>query len=117
MTHDTLIHTTLDDWIAHEAIAFSVDSPATFNAAVDKLIASSGDAVELLGLGEALHGGEDILILRNRLFQRLVEAHGYSAIAIESSFPRARLVNKYVAGRGPASYEAMQDSGFSHGFG
>jgi erythromycin esterase-like protein len=30
--------------------------------------------VELLGFGEALHGGDDILILRNRLFERLVEA-------------------------------------------
>ncbi|HEV2173754.1 MAG TPA: erythromycin esterase family protein [Nitrospira sp.] len=107
----------LDDWIAREATPFSVDSPRTFNAAVDKVIASLGDSVELLGFGEALHGGKDILILRNRLFQRLVEAHGYSAIAIESSFPRARVVNEYVAGRGPASYEAVQDIGFSHGFG
>ena len=110
-------YATLDDWILHEAIPFSVDSPESFNAAVDKVIASLGDSVELLGFGEALHGGEDILILRNRLFQRLVEAHGYSAIAIESSFPRARVVNEYVAGRGPASYEAVQETGFSHGFG
>ncbi len=110
-------HATLDDWIAREATPFSVDSPRTFNAAVDKVITSLGDSVELLGLGEALHGGKDILILRNRLFQRLVEAHGYSAIAIESSFPRARIVNEYVAGRGPASYEAVQDTGLSHGFG
>ncbi|HSD57612.1 MAG TPA: erythromycin esterase family protein [Methanotrichaceae archaeon] len=111
------MYTTLDDWILHEATAFSVDSPKTFNAAVDKVIASLGDSVELLGFGEALHGGEDILILRNRLFQRLVEAHGYSAIAIESSFPRARVVNEYVHGCGPTSYEAVQDAGFSHGFG
>ena len=117
MSRPTPTYATLDDWIAREATPFSVDSPTTFNAAVDKVIASLGDAVELLGFGEALHGGEDILILRNRLFQRLVEAHGYSAIAIESSFPRARVVNEYVAGRGPASYEAVQDTGFSHGFG
>ncbi len=71
----------------------------------------------LLGLGEALHGGEDILIFRNRLFQRLVETHGFGAIAIESSFPRAHGVNEYIAGRGPASYEAVRETGFSHGFG
>ena len=117
MTHPTPTYATLDDWIACEAIPFSLDSPAAFNAAVDKVTASLGDSVALLGLGEALHGGEDMLILRNRLFQHLVEAHGYSAIAIESSFPRARVVNEYVAGRGPASYEAVQDTGFSHGFG
>lgn len=110
-------YATLDDWILHEAIPFFVDSPEIFNAAVDRVIASLGYSVELLGFGEALHGGEDILILRNRLFQRLVEVHGYSAIAIESSFPRAHLVNEYIAGRGPASYETVQDSGFSHGFG
>lgn len=27
------------------------------------------------------------------------------------------MVNEYVAGRGPAFYEAVQDIGFSHGFG
>jgi hypothetical protein len=111
------LYATLDDWIARAAIPFAVDSPETFPVAVDTLIASLGDSVELLGLGEALHGGEEILLLRNRLFERLVAAHGYSAIAIESSFPRAHAVNAYVAGRGPASYEAVQESGFSHGFG
>jgi erythromycin esterase len=110
-------HATLDDWIAREAIRFSVDLPETLHAAVDKMIASLDASVELLGFGEALHGGEDILLLRNRLFQHLVAAHGYSAIAIESSFPRARLVNDYIAGRGSASYEAVQDIGYSHGFG
>lgn len=110
-------HATLDDWIAREAISFSVDAPASFHAAVDTVMASLGDAVDVLGFGEALHGGEDILILRNRLFQYLAEAHGYSAIAIESSFPQGRLVNEYIAGRGPATYEAVRNSGISHGFG
>lgn len=110
-------HETLDDWIAHETIPFSLDSPETFNAAVDMVMAPLDGSVKLLGLGEALHGGEDILLLRNRLFQRLVQKHGISAIAIESSFPRARLVNEYVVGRGPASYEDVREAGFSHGFG
>jgi erythromycin esterase-like protein len=110
-------YATLDDWILHESIPFSIDSPGTFNPAVDKLVTSLGETVELLGFGEALHGGEEILILRNRLFQRLVEVHGYSAIAIESSFPRANAVNEYVAGQGPLIYEAVQETGFSHNFG
>jgi erythromycin esterase len=116
MSRPTPTHTTLDDWTAREATAFSVDSSETFNASIDKVIASLGSSVELLGFGEALYGGEDILVLRNRLFRRLVEMHGFSAIAIESSFPRAHVVNEYIAGRGPASYEAVQDTGFSHGF-
>jgi len=111
------VYTTLGNWIRQEAIPFSVDSSETFNASIDKVIALLDDSVELLGFGEALHGGDEILMLRNRLFQRLVETHGYSAIAIESSYPRARVVNEYVAGRGPVSYEAVQEAGFSHGFG
>lgn len=117
MTHSATRHATLDDWIAHEAVPFSLASRPDFNAAVEKVIDSLGDAVALLGFGEALHGGEELLLLRNQLFQRLVEAYGYSAIAIESSFPRGPIVNGYVLGHGPASYEAVQDTGFSHGFG
>ena len=74
------MHVTLDDWIRRDSIPFSADSSETFNTAVDQVIGSLGDSVELLGFGEALHGGEDILLLRNRLFQRLVETHGYSAM-------------------------------------
>jgi erythromycin esterase len=117
MMHAAAVYATLDDWIAHEAIPFSLDSRPDFNAAVDKVIDSLGDAVELLGFGEALHGGKELLVLRNQLFQRLVEASGYSAIAIESSFPRGPIVNEYVLGHCPASYAAVQDTGFSHGFG
>src|SRR5947209_16951674 len=117
MTHPTPTYATLDDWIAREAIPFSLDSPDAFNAAVDRVTTLLDPAVELLGFGEALHGGEEILMLRNRLFHHLVEAHGYSAIAIESSFPRGHIVNEYVAGGSPTGYEAVQDSGFSHGFG
>lgn len=117
----TFNHPTLDDWIARAALPFSIDSRESFHAAVDMMIGLLGDSVELLGFGEALHGGEDILILRNRLFQHLVEAHGYSAIAIESSFPRARIVNEYVAGftghPGSTTAEAVQENGFSHGLG
>ena len=117
MTHAAGVYATLDDWIAHEAIPCSLDSRSDFNAAVDTVIDSLDDAVEVLGFGEALHGGEELLFLRNHLFQRLVEAYGYSAIAIESSFPRGTIINEYVLGRSPASYEVVQDTGFSHGFG
>ena len=34
------VYTTLDNWIRHEAIPFSVDSSETFNASIDKVIAS-----------------------------------------------------------------------------
>lgn len=117
MSRSLPTYPTLDDWIIHEAVPFDVASPQTLETAVDKMLASLGDGVEVLGFGEALHGGEEILMLRNWLFQHLVTTHGYSAIAVESSFPKGYIVNEYVAGRGPASYEGVQDSGFSHGWG
>ncbi len=112
-----LAYATIGDWILHEAIPFSIDSLEAFSASIDKIIASLGDSVQLLGFGEALHGEEGIFIIRNRLFQRLVKTHGYSVIAIERSFPRACAVNEYVADRGLASHEAVQDTGFSHDLG
>lgn len=63
MAHPARSHATVRDWSARETIPFSVDSPEAFDAAVDKMIASLGDPLELLGFGEALHGGGDLLIL------------------------------------------------------
>jgi len=107
----------LDAWILQEAIEFSLDSPSSINAAVDKVIASSDNCVELLGFGEAMHGSPEMLILRNRILERLVRVHGYSAIAVESSFTRGRVTNDYVFGHAGLSYDEIQERGFSHGFG
>jgi erythromycin esterase len=109
-------HATLDDWIARDAIPFTVDSPASIDAGVDRVMSSLGDSIDLLGIGEALHGSEEILLVRNRLFQRLAEAHGYSAVVIEVTAPRARVMNDYVAGLRGAEDEAVQ-SWFGSGFG
>ena len=76
-----------------------------------------GGDVEVLGFGEALHGSEELLRLRNRIFRRLVIRHGFTAFAMESSFPRASAVNEFVLGAGAAVYEEIQETGFSHGFG
>lgn len=104
-----------DAWITDKAVP--VASLEEFPAAADRVVTALGGNVELLGFGEALHGGEEILRMRNRLFEHLVEKHGYTAIAIESSFPRSRLVNDYIHGRGPAAYEELLDTGFGNGMG
>lgn len=109
-------YSTLEDWILAQAIPFSLDS-TELNDAIDRAMARIGDTVRLLGFGEALHGKSDILLLRNRLFIRLVENHGFVAMAIESSFPRGRLVDQYIAGQGPDSFDDILELGFSHGFG
>lgn len=110
-------YSSLEAWIRTEVMPIDMQSDEAFNVSIDRFVTTLGNSVELLGLGEALHGGEEILQFRNRLFQRLVEKHGYCAIAIESSFPRSRAVNEFATGRKSGSYEALQDSGFSHGFG
>lgn len=86
---------TFDDWIQRGALSIN-------KTGIDTMMAAMPD-VELFGFGEALHGGEDILLLRNQLFQRLVEKHGYRAMAIESTFPQARHVNDYITGHGHAA--------------
>jgi erythromycin esterase-like protein len=68
-----------------------------------------------------MHGAPEFQLLRNRLFDRLVDAHGFTAVAIESSFPRGRIVNDYIGAPStagtPLSYDEIQDTGLSHGFG
>ena len=104
-------YATLDEWIRREAIPFSPDSAASLNATVDKVVGSLDQTVELLGFGEAMHGAEDILTLRNLFFERLAQAHGYSAIAIESGFPEGHAIDAYAAG-GPGSYESAARDGW-----
>jgi erythromycin esterase len=109
---------TLDAWIARHAIPFDPAAPSTLDAAISHLLSALNPATELLALGEPLHGHDPFLLFRNQLFRRLVESHGYTAIAIESSYPRGCLVDNYIAHRSPkASYDAVAETGFSHGFG
>jgi erythromycin esterase-like protein len=121
MSQSAFRYATLDDWIAREAISFSPDLVESLNAAVDQMMAAVGGSVALLGFGEPTHGAEDFLMWRNQLFRRLVEAHRFTAIAVESSFPRGRLANAYASGASgidaTSSFDDVQESGFSHGFG
>lgn len=117
LNSENSVDTAIRAWIQNEAVAIDISASSAFDAAIDRLVGSLDASVELLGFGEALHGGEEILQFRNRLFQRLVEQHGYRVIAIESSFPWSRVVNDYVTGRSSGDYDTIENSGFSHGFG
>ncbi|HKA48368.1 MAG TPA: erythromycin esterase family protein [Candidatus Dormibacteraeota bacterium] len=112
----TPVHKSTDEWIKTDAIPFSLDSPASIDAGVDRIVGMLGGSVELLGFGEALHGSEEILLIRNRLFQQLVAAHGYSAVVIEVTSPQARAINEYVLGARESTDPAVQEW-FSTGFG
>lgn len=106
----------IEGWIQRGAIPFPLTASNEFDSAVAQLLASLGDAIQLVGFGEALHGTEEILQIRNRLFQTLVRAHGYSAIVIETSFPQARAANEYVLGS-LSSEDPRVKSWLSKGFG
>ena len=108
---------TIEEWVMKESIPFSVSSNISLQSALDKLFSSLDNTIKLLGLGEPLHGGKDFLKLRNEIFMYLVKIFNYSAIAIESSFPKSWIINEFVNGRGPESFEQIQEVGFSHGFG
>lgn len=117
MTAAIRTEASLDTWITQRATLLAEASATACRPGFDQLAAQLAPAVELLGFGEALHGGEAILQLRNLLFQYLVEHQGFRAIAIESSLTRARLVNDFVTGAMAGTYEDVADAGFGNGFG
>lgn len=99
--------------VSVRAIPMDVDNPGP---GIDRFLMTCSSDLQLLALGEALHGSEEILRLRNRIFQHLVEHDDFRALAIEASFPHARAMNDYVLG-GPGAYEELKDSAISHGWG
>ncbi|MGN6368679.1 MAG: erythromycin esterase family protein [Phycisphaerae bacterium] len=101
--------------LPHIAFDPSPEQSGPRDAAIHELLRNLGNP-PMLALGEPLHGSEFLLELRNRLFQRLVASHGFTAIALESSFPRGVLVNRFVLGGDVAVDDALRE-GFSHEFG
>lgn len=110
-------HPSLESWIRSEASSFAVDDPESIAAAVDRVMAYLGPSVQMLGLGEPTHQVEGFLEFRDTVFRHLVEHHGFTAIAIESSYPRGRLVNDYVQHRTSRTLDDVLAEGVSHGFG
>src|SRR5207253_9210095 len=56
-----------------------------------------GDARFVL-LGEASHGTHDFYDQRAQITKRLIEEHGFMAVAVEADWPDAYRVNRYVRG-------------------
>ncbi len=106
----------LEAWVARDAISFSLDDASSMNTAVERLLPGCDPALQILGLGEPTHLVNDYLRLRNRLFQTLVERHGFTAIAIESSFTRGPIADDYSAG-GNTSLDEAQQRGITHNMG
>jgi protein-L-isoaspartate(D-aspartate) O-methyltransferase len=76
-----------------------LDDPA-FGALVDRF----ADARIVL-LGEASHGTSEFYRARAALTRRLIEAHGFTIVAVEADWPDAASIDRYVRHK-PASADA-----------
>ncbi|MYW21735.1 erythromycin esterase, partial [Streptomyces sp. SID2955] len=74
------------------------------------------DRPRLLALGEPTHGEDGLMDLRNALFRRLVEQHGYRTIAIESDCVAGLIVDEHVTS-GAGTLDDVMRHGFSHEWG
>ncbi len=77
----------------------------------DHLLEFIGDAHFVL-LGEASHGTHEFYRERARITQRLIREKGFSAIAVESDWPDAYRVNRYIQGGNVDSDAVEALSGF-----
>src|SRR2546426_8143286 len=81
-----------------------VARPLTSANDLDPLLDRIGDARFVL-LGEASHGTSEFYTWRTEISKRLIEAKGFSFIAVEGDWPDCYRVNRYLRG--------MDDGGHS----
>ncbi|NKY32925.1 hypothetical protein HGA13_07540 [Nocardia speluncae] len=76
----------------------AVDAPAGIppGKVVDDLV---GDARFVL-IGESSHGTHEFYSARAEITKRLIERHGFTAVAVEADWPDAYRVNRFLRGRG-----------------
>jgi protein-L-isoaspartate(D-aspartate) O-methyltransferase len=56
-------------------------------------------AAKVVLIGEASHGTDEFYRARARLTQRLIEAHGFTIVAVEADWPDAAQIDRHVRGR------------------
>ncbi len=77
----------------------------------DELLARVGDR-RLVLLGEASHGTHEFYRERARITKRLIDEHGFNAVAVEADWPDAYRVNRYVMGQSADANAATALSDF-----
>ena len=78
---------------------------------LEPLIHLAKDARFVL-IGEASHGTHEFYAVRAALTRRLIEEHGFTAVAAEADWPDAYRVNRYVRGASDARSAVEALSGF-----
>ena len=62
---------------------------------------------QLIGLGEATHGTSEFFEAKHRIFQYLVENHGYRIFAIEADFGESLFINEAIQAGDKAAIEDL----------
>ncbi|MEL6133369.1 MAG: erythromycin esterase family protein, partial [Bacteroidota bacterium] len=57
---------------------------------------------KVVGLGEATHGTREFFQMKHRVFQYLVEKHGYDAFVFEMDFAEAMIFDRWIQGESQA---------------
>ncbi|HEX4312070.1 MAG TPA: erythromycin esterase family protein [Acidobacteriaceae bacterium] len=70
----------------------------------------------IIAVGEASHGGQPMLLARNRLIHELAEKGRISWVALETGYAEALLLDRFVKG-GPGIASDVAAKGFTWGFG
>ena len=88
--------------VAHRISGASDDYDALFDLVGDR---------RFVLIGEASHGTHEFYRERARITRRLIDEHGFTAVAVEADWPDAYRVNRYVMGqsRDPSANAALAD--------
>lgn len=94
-------------WATAHAVALPADVDTWANKDLGALDAIVGKA-HVVGFGEGAHGAHEFLIARNRIFQYLVEHHGFTAMVAETHPVHAQPSDAYAQGQAPLSDDVVE---------
>lgn len=84
------------EWMTANSVPFDTDDPfAPSDSDLVPLDAMIGSA-SLIAMGESTHGTRQFFRMKHRVFQYLVEHHGFDHFSIEASLPEALAVDYFV---------------------
>ena len=103
-------------WVGTSLHPLTRVTPGGDDSDLEPLRQLIGDA-RIVSFGEGMHGADEPLQFRNRLFRFLVERMGFRAIAIESGITEGFVANRYVLGEGgDDDLHDVVSQGFTFGF-
>ena len=82
-------------WLKSAAVPFDRVDPADSLDDLEPLRQLVGDA-RIVSLGEATHGTREFFQMKHRILRFLVERMGFTAFAIEATWPEANRLDRYV---------------------